>query len=121
MNRVILNGNVGNDPETNEHEGSPVANFSLATNSYGRDSDGERVTFTEWHQCALWGRGVEAFMKHVAQGTGLLIEGRLRTKKAERDGVTHYNTTVIVEQWEAHTRRNDADGTAAPATSEEAG
>jgi single-strand DNA-binding protein len=115
-----LNGNVGDDPRTNEHEGSPVANFSLATNSYGRDNDGERVTFTEWHQCAVWGLSVPAFVKHVAKGTGLLVEGRLRTKKTERDGVTFYNTTVIVERWEVQTRRNDADDDTPTTTDEEA-
>ena len=100
MNKVILSGNLGDDPRIGEYDGTPVANFSLATNEFRRDRSGERVTFTEWHDCSLWGRSVEAFMKYVGKGTKLLLEGRLRTKKSEKDGVTHYNTSIVVDRWE---------------------
>jgi len=100
MNKVILIGNLGHDPEAKEVGGKPVVNFRLATNERWRDRDGERQESTEWHSCALWGAQVEHFVRLVGKGTKVAIEGRLHHREDEKDGVKRTFTTVVVQRWE---------------------
>ncbi len=97
VNKVILIGNLGKDPEVRHLEsGSAVASFSLATSdSYKDRNTGERVDATEWHNIVLWKGLAEIAEKYLKKGSQIYIEGKLRTRSWEKDGITRYTTEVI--------------------------
>jgi single-strand DNA-binding protein len=99
VNKVILVGNLGKDPEVRHLEsGVPVASFSLATSeSYNDRNSGERKTVTEWHNVVLWRGLAEVAEKYLHKGDQVYIEGKLRTRQWEKDGVTRYTTEVVGE------------------------
>jgi single-strand DNA-binding protein len=95
VNKVILVGNVGRDPEIRHlDKGVAVARFSLATTENYTSKTGEKVSNTEWHNIVAWRGLAEVMEKYVKKGTQLYIEGRLRTNSYEKDGVKHYNTEI---------------------------
>ncbi len=84
VNKVILVGNVGKDPEARQlNSGSWVVNFPLATSEYYRDRDGNRQEITEWHNVEVWDNLAETVRKYVKKGSMLYVEGRIRTNKWE--------------------------------------
>ena len=97
VNKVILVGNLGRDPEVRHLEnGTPVASFSLATSeSYKDRTSGERKTNTEWHNVVLWRGLAEVAEKFLHKGDQVYIEGKLRTRSWEKDGVTRYTTEIV--------------------------
>lgn len=99
VNKVILVGNLGKDPEVRHLEsGVPVASFSIATSeSYNDKTSGERKTITEWHNIVLWRGLAEVAEKYLHKGDQVYIEGKLRTRQWEKDGVTRYSTEVVGE------------------------
>lgn len=103
VNKVILLGNAGKDPEIREVQGVKVAQFTLATTDRAyTKSDGTQVPErTEWHNIVAW-RGIASVCeRYVRKGTKLYIEGKLTTRSWEgRDGVKHYQTEVVVENME---------------------
>lgn len=95
VNKVILVGNVGRDPEVRHlDKGVAVARFSLATTENYTSKTGEKVSNTEWHNIVLWRGLAEVAEKYVKKGSQLYIEGRLRTNTYEKDGVKHYATEI---------------------------
>ena len=100
LNRVTLIGNVGKDPEIRyQPSGEAVANFSLATSTTWTDkTSNEKKENTEWHRCNAWGRLADVVGQYVKQGSKIYVEGELRTRKWEKDGVTHYTTEIRVGQ-----------------------
>lgn len=79
INKVILVGNLGKDPEVRHLEGGAiVANFTLATSENYTDKNGQRVTQTEWHNVVLWRRQAEIAEKYLTKGRQVYIEGKLR-------------------------------------------
>ena len=95
VNKVILVGNVGRDPEVRHlDKGVAVARFSLATTENYTSKTGEKVSNTEWHNIVLWRGLAEVAEKYVKKGSQLYIEGRLRTNTYEKDGVKHYTTEI---------------------------
>lgn len=95
MNKVILLGNLGADPELRyTANGLPVLNFSMATNESWLDKNKERQERTEWHRVVVWGPRAEALSKFLAKGAGVLVEGGLRTSTFEKDGQRRYWTEV---------------------------
>lgn len=99
VNKVILVGNVGRDPEVFT-EGSPVANLSLATTSQWKDRNtGERREDTEWHRLVAFGRLAEIVHQYVRKGSSLFIEGRLKTTKYQdkATGADRFSTNVVVD------------------------
>jgi single-strand DNA-binding protein len=109
INKAILIGNVGNDPEVRHLEGgTPVANFSLATSETYTNRSGERVTQTEWHNIVVWRGLAEVVEKYVKKGTQLYIEGRIRTRSWEdRDGNKRYTTEIVCDVMQMLGRRSD--------------
>ena len=101
VNKVILVGNVGNDPEIRSfNNGGKVANFSLATSDSWRDKQsGERREKTEWHRVAVFNDGlVGVIERYVKKGSKLYIEGALQTRKwTDRDGNEKYTTEVVLQ------------------------
>jgi single-strand DNA-binding protein len=95
MNKVILVGNLGTDPELRETSGDSVCNFSLATNEAWTDKQGNKQEKTEWHRIVVWGKQAENCAKYLEKGRQVLIEGSLQTRSWEdKDGVTKYTTEI---------------------------
>jgi len=95
VNKVILVGNVGRDPEIRHlDKGVSVARFSLATTENYTSKTGEKVSNTEWHNIVAWRGLADVMEKYVKKGSQLYIEGRLRTNTYEKDGVKHYTTEI---------------------------
>jgi len=100
INKVILIGNLGSEPELNTlPSGDAVANLSLATNERWTDrSTGELRDRTEWHRVALFGKVAEVAGSYLHKGSRVYIEGKLRTRKWQaQDGQQRYTTEVIVD------------------------
>ncbi len=99
VNKVILVGNTGQDPDVRHLEGGvAVANFNLATSETYKNKNGEKVTQTEWHRVVLWRGLAEIAEKFVKKGQLLYIEGRLRTRSWEdKEGVKRYTTEVFAD------------------------
>jgi len=100
VNKVILIGNLGKDPEVRHLDnGATVANFSIATTeSYKDRNTGQRVDQTEWHNIVLWRGLADVAEKYLKKGDSVYIEGKLRTRSWEKDGVTRYTTEVVGDQ-----------------------
>src|SRR5665647_356001 len=96
VNKVILVGNVGKDPEIRHLDtGVAVANFTLATSESYVAKNGEKVTTTEWHNIVLWRGLAEVAEKYVTKGRQLYIEGRIRTRNYDdKDGIKRYTTEI---------------------------
>jgi len=97
VNKVILIGNLGRDPELRYTQGGqPVASFSLATSENWNDrQSGERQERTEWHRIVVWGRTAEMCAKYLSKGRTVYIEGRLQTREWEdKDGNKRRTTEV---------------------------
>lgn len=102
VNNVMLLGNVGRDPEfkilTN---GQPVVNFTLATTDRWYDKDsGQQKEATEWHSVVAFRKVAELIERHVHKGSQVYVEGRLKTRSWEKDGVKHFKTEVEVSKIE---------------------
>ncbi|MBU2929111.1 single-stranded DNA-binding protein [Winogradskyella psychrotolerans] len=99
-NKVQLIGNVGNEPEiTNLESGNKVAKFSIATNESYKDSKGEKVTNTQWHNIVAWGKIAEIVEKYVGKGKEVALEGKLTSRSYEtKKGEKRYVTEVVVDE-----------------------
>ena len=96
VNKVILVGHLGKDPELRRLEsGVAVATFSMATSESYKDKDGNRVDQTEWHNIVLWRGVAEVAEKYLKKGDQIYIEGKLKTRSWEKDGVKRYTTEVV--------------------------
>lgn len=99
VNKVILLGRLGKDPEVRTLEnGAVVANFTMATSEVYKDKNtGERKENTEWHNVVLWRNAAEIASKYLKKGDQCYIEGKLRTRSWVKEGVTRYTTEVVGE------------------------
>ena len=99
VNKVILIGNVGGDPEVRYlPNGNAVANVTLATSDSWKDKQtGQQQERTEWHRVVFFGRLAEIVGEYVRKGSKLYIEGRLQTREWEKDGVKRYTTEIVVD------------------------
>ena len=97
VNKVILVGNLGKDPEVRHLEnGTAVANFPLATSESYTDKNGERVSTTDWHNVVLWRKLAEVCEKYLKKGDKIYVEGRLKTRSwQDQEGNTKYTTEVV--------------------------
>lgn len=99
INKVILVGNVGGDPETRYMpNGNAVTNITLATTDSWKDKQtGQQQERTEWHRVVLFGKVAEIAGEYLRKGSQCYIEGRLQTREWEKDGVKRYTTEVVVD------------------------
>lgn len=97
VNKVILVGRLGKDPDVRYLEnGTAVSNFPIATSETYKDrTTGERKEQTEWHNIVLWRGLAEVAEKYLKKGDMVYIEGKLRTRNWEKDGITRYTTEVV--------------------------
>ncbi len=103
VNKVILVGNLGRDPEIRKAaSGSPVANLSLATNRRWKDRDGNRQEQTEWHTIVCFGRQAEIAGQYLSRGRQIYVEGRIQTRcwEDESTGETRYRTEIVCENFQ---------------------
>ena len=100
VNKVILVGNLGKDPEVRHLEGGvSVAHFTLATNEYHKDKQGNRVERTEWHNISAWRGLADMADKYLKKGQQVYIEGKLRTRQyQDKDQQTRYITEIIADE-----------------------
>ncbi|MBF8965341.1 single-stranded DNA-binding protein [Pontibacter sp. FD36] len=110
VNKVILIGNLGKDPEVRHLEGGvAVARFPIATSETFKDKNGERQERTEWHNIVLWRGLAEVAEKYVRKGHSVYIEGKLRTDNyQDKDGVQRYRTEIVADSMTMLTSRTEA-------------
>ena len=98
LNKVMLIGSVGKDPEVKDANGAKVATFTLATNERYKDKNGEYKDNTEWHTIVAWRNTAEVVERFVRKGTPLYVEGKIRTRSWEdSNGNKRYVTEIIAE------------------------
>ena len=100
VNKVILLGNLGRDPETRYTTGGDaVTNLNIATSEQWKDKSGEKQERTEWHRVVLFGRQAEIAGEYLKKGRSVYIEGRLQTRKyTDKDGVEKYATDIVATE-----------------------
>ena len=100
VNKVILVGNLGRDPEVRyTPDGAAIANISIATTSKYKNKTGELVEETEWHRVTFFGRLAEIAGEYLKKGRAVYVEGRLKTRKyTDKDGVEKYATDIIATE-----------------------
>jgi single-strand DNA-binding protein len=112
VNKVILIGNLGRDPETRyTTDGSAVTNLNLATSETWKDKSGEKQERTEWHRVVLFGRQAEVAGEYLKKGRSVYIEGRLQTRKyTDKDGVEKYSTEIVADRMQLLGGRDSGSG-----------
>ena len=116
INKVILIGNLGRDPETRYSQGgNPITNFSVATSDSWRDKQsGEQQERTEWHNVVCFARLAEIAGEYLRKGSKVYIEGSLRTSNWEKDGQKHYRTEVMARELQMLDGRGGGGGGGPP-------
>ena len=125
LNKVMLIGNVGRDPEVRYLDGNnpnsgttKVAQFTLATTERYRDRNGERRENTEWHNIVAWRNSADVAEKFIRKGTQIYIEGKLRTRSwTDQSGNKRFTTEVAVDNLQLLGKRDPAAGPSTPSTS----
>ena len=110
VNKVILVGNVGNDPEVRYMpNGNAVANVSVATSDSWKDKNtGDQQERTEWHRVVFFNRLAEIVEQYIKKGSKLYLEGRLQTRSWEQDGVKRYSTEIVASEMQMLDSRGSA-------------
>lgn len=122
VNKVIILGNLGRDPETRYTTGGDaVTNLNIATSEQWKDKSGEKQERTEWHRVVLFGRQAEIASEYLKKGRSVYIEGRLQTRKyTDKDGVEKYSTEIVADRMQliggAREGGGEADFGAPPAS-----
>lgn len=94
LNKVMIIGNLGKDPEVKEVNGKLVANITIATNEGYKKADGTKVEHTEWHSVELWDNLAKLAQQYLKKGNPVYVEGKLFTQSWEKDNVKHYATKI---------------------------
>ena len=110
VNKVILIGNLGKDPEVRHLEnGTAVASFSIATSeSYKDKTSGEKIVNTDWHNIVIWRGLAEVAEKYLDKGDKVYIEGKLKTRTwQDKEGATRYTTEVVADHMTMRSGKSD--------------
>lgn len=118
INKVILVGNLGRDPETRYMpSGGAVTNVSVATSKQWKDRDsGEQKERTEWHRVVFFNRLAEVAGEYLKRGSKVYVEGELRTREWEREGQKHYTTEIVASEMQMLDSRGDMGGGPPPSS-----
>jgi single-strand DNA-binding protein len=116
VNKVMLIGNLGRDPELRyTGEGTPVANFTMATTERWNDAAGERKERTEWHRIVVWGKQAEIAGEYLRKGRQVWVEGSLQTREwTDREGNKRQTTEIRAQRFQMLGRAADDAGAAPP-------
>ncbi|MBZ5528905.1 MAG: single-stranded DNA-binding protein [Acidobacteriia bacterium] len=123
VNKVILVGRLGRDPETRfTGGGQAVANFSLATDRSFKDKNGERQKQTEWHKLVVWGKQAEIAQQYLKKGSLVYVEGRIQSREwQDKEGQKRTSFEIVVENFRMLGGRGDGGGHAPGAGSHAGG
>ena len=111
INKVILVGNLGNDPETKFTQGGmAITTLSVATTSVRKDKDGQQVEKTEWHRVKLFGKLGEIAGEYLRKGSQCYIEGRIEYGSYDKDGVKQYTTDIIADEMQMLGGKGESGG-----------
>jgi len=112
VNKVILIGNLGRDPETRYMpDGGAITNISVATTETWKDKQGEKQEKTEWHRVAFFGKLAEIAGEYLKKGSQVYVEGRLQTRKwQDKEGVDKYTTEVVADRMQMLGSRSGMGG-----------
>ncbi len=124
VNKVILIGNLGKDPETRYlPSGDAVANFSIATTEKFKDKSGAQQEHTEWHRVSFFGRQAEIAGEYLKKGSPVYIEGRIRTRKwQDKEGQDRFTTEIVGDRMQLLGSRGGSENMARePASASEGG
>lgn len=121
VNKVILVGNLGRDPEIRYTQGgTPVANFTMATTERWSDPSGEKKERTEWHRIVVWGKQAEIASEYLRKGRQVYIEGSLQTREwTDREGNKRTTTEIRAQRLQLLGRPDDRHAPAAGQPEEE--
>ena len=122
VNKVILIGNLGKDPEVKRFEnGAVIASFSIATSeSYVDKQSGEKKEITDWHDVVLWRGLAEVAEKYLHKGTKIYVEGKLKKRSwQDKEGNTRYSTEVVGDEMTILSRQENKENNAVPYRQEE--
>lgn len=116
VNKVILLGNLGKDPEIKYLEGNiPRVNFSLATTESFRDKAGNRIDQTEWHNVVMWRQNAENAAKLLKKGMQIYLEGRINTRQwNDREGQKKSITEIVADSFKILQKRESSDSKSGP-------
>jgi single-strand DNA-binding protein len=116
VNKVIIIGNLGRDPETRYMpDGGAITNVSVATTEQWKDKNGEKQEKTEWHRVAFFGKLAEIAGEYLKKGSQVYVEGRLQTRKwQDKDGADKYTTEIVANAMQMLGSRQGMGGGGAP-------
>jgi single-strand DNA-binding protein len=103
MNKTIIMGRMGKDPETRETENSTMCKFTVATNRKWKDNES-----TTWHNVVAWGKQAELIQQYFHKGSPILIEGRIDNRSYDKDGETKWISEIVLENFEFVGGRKEA-------------
>ena len=120
INKVILVGNLGQDPDVRATQGgNVVANLTIATGEAWKDQQGQLQERTEWHRVVMFGRTAEIARDYLRKGSKLYLEGKLQTRKwQDKNGQDRYTTEIVAHEFQMLDRKPGESGPAGPAPSE---
>lgn len=111
VNKVILIGRLGKDPDVRTFEnGVKKASFTMATSEYRKDKDGNRIELTEWHNIVCWRNLAENAEKYLNKGKMIYLEGKLRTRSWDDNGVKHYITEIETNTFTILSTKSEGEG-----------
>lgn len=110
INKVILLGNLGKDPEVHTFEGgAKKVNFTLATTEYYKDNKGERQKQTEWHNIVCWRGLADIAEQYLRKGMQIYVEGKIRSRSWEDNGTKKYITEIIADNFQMLGAKSDSE------------
>ncbi len=113
VNKVILIGNLGKDPESKVLDsGDMVVNFSIATNESWKNKEGVKVDKTTWHNCVAWRKTAEIIEKYCKKGDKIYVEGKIENREYEKDGIKRYATDIVINHLTMLGSKSDSAPTA---------
>jgi single-strand DNA-binding protein len=98
LNKVMLIGRLGGEPESRQVGSTTVVNFTIATSEKFKNQQGELQERTEWHRIVAWGRLAEICKEYLHKGSQVYVEGKLQTRNWEKEGVKQYTTEIVMNE-----------------------
>jgi single-strand DNA-binding protein len=120
LNKAMLIGRLGSDPEMRNTGSASVVNISLATTETYKDAQGNKQEKTEWHNLVFWERNAEIVEKYCKKGSQLFVEGSLQTREwNDKDGNKRYTTEIRVRNFQMLDSKNSEQSTSSPNTNQQ--